>query len=110
MSGRLPTHVVVGSLLRRVNDAGGLAVVRARGDADAGGVLWVIDAPAGGRVLERGPTLDDCAAMVESHRLGDAESTEAYWRRRRARDPDLWVVELNIAEAERLVAETVATR
>jgi hypothetical protein len=31
----------------------------------------------------------------------------AYWRRRRERDPDLWVIELDIAEAERFAAETI---
>jgi hypothetical protein len=31
-----------------------------------------------------------------------------YWRRRRARDPDLWVIELDIAQAERFAAETMS--
>ncbi|MBN9940404.1 DUF1491 family protein, partial [Listeria monocytogenes] len=32
-----------------------------------------------------------------------------YWRRRRDRDPDLWVVELDIPSAERFAAETIAS-
>jgi hypothetical protein len=38
MTRRLPTHLLVAALIRRVNDAGGIAVVRARGDADAGAI------------------------------------------------------------------------
>ena len=30
-----------------------------------------------------------------------------YWRGRRAKDPDLWVVELTVADGERFVAETI---
>ena len=36
MTARLPTQLVVGALLRRVNDAGGIAMVRARGEAQGG--------------------------------------------------------------------------
>jgi hypothetical protein len=79
VSTRLPTHLVVGALLRRVNDAGGMAVVLARGDAQTGGLLD--STPSG--------AIDD------------------YWRRRRAGDPDLWVIELDIADGERFAAETI---
>jgi hypothetical protein len=33
-----------------------------------------------------------------------------YCRRRRARDPDLWVIELDSPEAERFTAETILPR
>lgn len=102
MSARLAAGVAVSALLRRVNDAGGLGVVRARGDADAGGVLVIVDEADGPRALERGLGPNGMPALVEARRGDDLEE---WWRRRRARDPDLWVVELNIVEAERLVAE-----
>ena len=37
----------------------------------------------------------------------DPFAVSDYWQRRRSRDPDLWVVELDIASAERFAAETI---
>lgn len=105
MSGRLPTSVVVGALLRRVNDAGGMGMVLAKGDAQAGGVLvCLVERDRTARVLERGIDASGAVALIESHRSAEPE---AYWQRRRARDPDLWVVELDIPSAERFAAETI---
>jgi hypothetical protein len=88
MSGRLPSGVLVSALLRRVNDAGGFGAVMAKGDAQGGAILVIaVDKGAPPRLLERG--------------IGP------YWRRRRARDPDLWVIEVDIAAAERFAAETI---
>ena len=39
--------------------------------------------------------------------LADEAAVSAYWQRRRSFDSDLWVVELNIADAERFAAETM---
>ena len=107
MSDRLPTHLVVGALLRRVNDVGGTAMVRAKGDAQSGGILILADdrsSPV--RVLERNFDFDGQANLTESV---PSDGAETYWRRRRERDPDLWVIELDIPEAERFAAETIAS-
>ena len=100
MSDRLPSGLLVSALLRRVNDSGGLGVVRARGDAQGGGVLLLL----GDRALERGIGPDGGTALIESRR---GEDLDDYWRRRRQRDPDLWVVELDSPLAERFAAETL---
>ncbi len=105
MSDRLPTHLVVSALLRRVNDAGGMAMVRARGDAAAGAVLVLIDGE--GRALERGIGPYGRAALIEARAATATEPLDDYWRRRRARDPDLWVVELGISGAESIAAEAL---
>ncbi len=106
MTGRLPAHLVVGALLRRVNDAGGFAVVRARGDADAGAILVLLERES--RLLERAIGLDGTDVLVVSGPAADsAESPDEYWQRRRSRDPDLWVVALDIADGERFAAETI---
>lgn len=97
---------MVGALLRRVNDAGGLAVVRARGDADAGAILLVLEQE--NRLVERAVDFDGNDTLVPvGPTPGSAESPDDYWQRRRRRDPDLWVVALDIAGGERFAAETI---
>ncbi len=105
MSERLPTHLLVAALLRQVNDAGGMAMVRARGDAGGGAVLVLLEAE--GRAVERGVGADGRPALIEARAAGNAEPLDDYWRRRRMRDPDLWVVELSIAGAEAIAAEAL---
>jgi hypothetical protein len=107
MSDRLPSGVLVSAMLRRANDGGGMGMVLAKGDPQAGGIL-VVASERGGpeRLLERGIGPDGRAALIDSTPTGDPVG---YWRRRRQRDPDLWVIELNVAEAERLVAETIGS-
>jgi len=110
MDGRLPSGMLVTALLRRMNDSGGMGMVLAKGDPQGGGILViVIDADPitshrRERVLERGLGPDGKTAMIESTPANDILS---YWQRRRARDPDLWVVELDGAAAERFTAETI---
>ena len=108
MSDRLPSAMLVSAMLRRVNDAGGLAVVRAKGDAQGGAILILLDdrgrAP---RVVERGFGSDGRAVLIDSTPSDSEHGWEDYWRRRRSRDPDLWVIELDIADAERFAAETM---
>ena len=108
MTTRLPTHLAVGALLRRVNDSGGLAVVRASGEPQGGAVLILIAEGRGLRAVERMRGLDDRDMLVAAGPLNaEPAAIEDYWRNRRRRDPDLWVVELDVPHAERFVAETI---
>ena len=105
MSGRLPSGVLVSALLRRVNDAGGFGAVMAKGDPQGGAILVIaVDKGDPPRLLERGLGPDGRTVMIDST---PAEDPDGYWRRRRARDPDLWVIEVDIAAAERFAAETI---
>ncbi|WP_294233523.1 DUF1491 family protein [uncultured Sphingomonas sp.] len=105
MDGRLPSHMLVSALLRRMNDSGGMGMVLAKGDAQGGGILVIAIGPdRTARVLERGLDLDGRTVLIDSTPANDILS---YWRRRRARDPDLWVIELDGAAAERFTAETI---
>lgn len=109
MTGRLPAGLTVSALVRRTGEEGGFAAVRARGDAEAGAILVVAPQRGGGaQVFERGvgPS-GDPALMAVLASQATADDAEDYWRRRRARDPDLWVVELDVPDAERLIAETM---
>lgn len=105
MSDRLPSGVLVSALLRRVNDAGGFGAVMAKGDAQGGAILvMALERGADAKLLERGIGADGRVALIDST---PSEDIEGYWRRRRARDPDLWVVEVDVAGAERFAAETI---
>lgn len=108
MSDRLPTSLLASALIRRVHDAGGFAAVRAKGDPQSGALLLLaLDRGGGARVLERGLGPRGEPAPIDSTPSDpSAESIEDYWRRRRKRDPDLWVIELDSPDAERFAAET----
>lgn len=109
---RLASGLLVNALVRRVNAAGGSAMVLARGEAEAGAIL-VLAVERGGdpRFFERGIGFDGTPALVRSGpaEMADESAISDYWRRRRSRDPDLWVIELDIAGAERFAAETLAS-
>jgi hypothetical protein len=108
---RLATGVLVNALIRRANSAGGSAMVLARGDATAGAILLLlIERGAHPRFAERGLGPDGRPALIPAGPSEFADDTEvtAYWHRRRARDSDLWVIELDIADGERFAAETIA--
>ena len=104
MSERLPTRLLVSALLRRINDAGGFGTVLARGDAQAGAVLVVAVEAGTTRLLERGIGPDGRVGLIDTT---PAQDPAGYWQRRRQRDPDLWVIELDIAGAPRFAAETL---
>lgn len=107
---RLASGLVVGALVRRVNGAGGSAMVLAKGEAEAGAILVLaLERGADPRFFERGIGPDGVPALVRSGpaEMAGEEAVSGYWQRRRSRDPDLWVVELDIAGAERFAAETM---
>ena len=85
-------------------------MVLARGDADAGGIL-VLTLDRGGdpHFWERGfgPKGDMVLVAAGPSALEDAQAVGDYWQRRRSRDRDLWVIELDIADAQRFAAETL---
>lgn len=109
MSARLTARMLAGALMRRVQAEGGSATVLAKGDEIAGAML-LICADRGGyrQILERMPTLDGGSQWqpVGPGAEGTQEEVDAYLARRRRSDPDLWLIELDIAQAERFAAET----
>ncbi|MFC3578649.1 DUF1491 family protein [Sphingomonas hylomeconis] len=109
MSARLPSSVLVGALLRRANDSGGMGMMLARGEP-TGGAILVVALENGGnpRMLERGIGPDGKVALLISPQpVEDPAALTHYWQRRRKNDPDLWVVELDSPFAERFAAETI---
>jgi hypothetical protein len=107
MAQRLASAVLVSALLRRAQDEGGNGAVLAKGDPTAGAIA-VILAVRGARacLLERLLQPDGCYAWQESARSAQGEEEfRALLERRRKHDPDLWIVELDVASAERFAAE-----
>lgn len=111
MTARLTSRMLVSALIRRVEQAGGTAAVIARGDATAGAILLVC-AERGRveRLLERVSDLDGGSRWVRCgpEDIENEQQISEYFDRRRRNDPDLWVVELTVAQAERFAAETIA--
>jgi hypothetical protein len=101
----------VGAILRRSDAEGGFATILRRGDRERGSLLLLV----GSRglhtaCLERVLTLDGTYAW---QRVGPGESASSaeiadFLARRTRFDEDLWAIELDIAEAERFIAETTA--
>ena len=110
--GRLSSAVEASGLVRRIEAAGDFAAILKRGDPDRGALLLVIRS-RGRHVgcLERMPALD---GAYRWHSVGPGESSSSdeiddFLAKRARFDADSWVIELDIAEAERFIAETTLT-
>jgi hypothetical protein len=105
-SERIAAHLEVAGLIRAVQAAGGFATVLATGERDAGTILVVCYSRAGSSAAyERMPQADGTRRWTLS-RKQDAEKPQEfseYCRRRHEQDRDLWVVELDIPDAERFI-------
>ena len=107
---RLTSRFLVDLLLRRTESAGGFATVLAKGDEHSGVILiQCADRGQPGPLLERRFSSQGhyiCEAVVPAD--SDDESRANYQDRRRKADPDMWLIELDIADAPQLVAEWAA--
>ncbi|MCV0383236.1 MAG: DUF1491 family protein [Erythrobacter sp.] len=104
---RLPAYLEVQGMIRAVESAGGFATVISKGERDAGTIL-ILTSERGGnaRFWERMPQLDGSRKFT-CVREQDTENTQQfsdYLDRRKAQDPDSWLVELEIANPERFIA------
>ncbi|QGP80315.1 DUF1491 family protein [Sphingobium sp. CAP-1] len=102
--------MLVGALRRRVTAAGGFATILVKGDEISGVILvQTLEKGLESGLFERVPNLDGGYALM---RCGPApteglEAMAQYIARRRRSDPDLWIIELDIPEAERFAVETI---
>jgi hypothetical protein len=108
MPPRLASSVLVTGLMRLAEQSGGFGAVLAKGDASAGAVIVVLmEHGRGTRILERILQPDGRYAWQDTGgRAGDsADELRTFLERRLRFDPDLWLVELDVASAERFAAE-----
>jgi len=107
VSGRLASSVLVSALIRRAQDEGGFGAVLARGDSTAGAIAVVLtERGVRARFLERLLQPDGSYAWEASARPLESDADfQALLDRRRKYDPDLWILELDVASCERFAAE-----
>ncbi len=101
--------MLVSALIRRVGSEGGNAVIVAKGDPTAGSILLIcmekgIRTAFRERLLGGGDAYE--WAPVGPGPEASEDMVAAWLERRRKGDPDLWVVELDIPNAQRFAAET----
>jgi hypothetical protein len=106
---RLPAKLEVSGLVRRVETEGGFATIVHKGDAEGGSLLLVVSSR--GRYFACLERILGVAGTYEWRSAGPPESSgstdlQAFLAKRTRFDPDLWVLELDIADPERFIAET----
>ena len=102
---RLASRVRVDALIRRVGSAGGFGTVLARGDDEAGAIA-VVTRESGQEAL-RAAVLG-AGGRYEFVELARGEAILPWIEKARRRDPDLWVIELDIPQAGQFVAEMLS--
>ncbi|MEQ9815784.1 MAG: DUF1491 family protein [Azospirillaceae bacterium] len=94
---RLPTHLIVSAALGRCNTEAVPAYVVKRGEAMGGLVLLKLDLLDGSsRLLVQSRDLDGHVVWMPAGKGGTMAEADArdYIARATARDPDLWVIEI----------------
>jgi hypothetical protein len=111
VSARLPAGLEVSAILRLAESQGGYPMVLAKGEPDGGTILLVTTCRGEASTLyERMPALDGSRSFVATKRE-DPENRQdfsEYLARRRRQDPDIWLIEVDIADPERFVAQIAA--
>ena len=104
----LASHMLISLLIRRVSAAGGFATVVRKGDRDAGAILILCTENGGNPViLEPRSTLRGGREWVPTGPPPDSDIglQTQYFDRRMRNDPDIWILELDIAMAAQFAVE-----
>lgn len=110
MSERLPATLEATALMRRVESAGGFAMVAKRGDPDRGAlILLIAERGAPVALVERrmGPDFHYDWVITARPQSANREKFRETIENSTRFDPDCWIIELDIADAERFIAETI---
>jgi hypothetical protein len=109
MSDRLPANIEASAILRRAEAFGGFGAILRKGDPDRGALILLL-AQRGVHFacLERSLGPDGQYDWRRAGPVAGSDATEVgEWTRKRVRfDEDLWLIDLDIADPERFIAET----
>lgn len=94
-------------MIRMVEAAGGFAMVTSKGERDAGTILILtIYRGENAELFERMPQLDGSRPFVPT-KTQDTENPREiykYLEKRKRQDPDIWILEADIADGARFIA------
>lgn len=103
---RIKTNIWLGALRRRVEAAGGFATIIAKGEPDAGAVVLLLRGESGRTTALSRVNMGDGKVswqpLYEDREDGDVAAREVLEKRRKF-DPDLWIVELDVADPGRFI-------
>jgi len=112
LSERLPAKLEAAAFMRRIESEGGFATLIQRGDPDRGAItLLVSEKGRIAAVLERqmDASYNYRWAILSADRPFDAAVWREFLEKKRKFDPDFWAIELDVADAQRFIAETTAS-
>lgn len=112
MSDRLTSQLLVGALIRRAQQQGGTAMVLSKGEQISGTILvQVVDRGRNISFFERLTALNGTVQLISCGPQDSVQEAEIsqYIDRRLRGDPDIWVIELDVAGAEQLAADILCT-
>ena len=111
MTERLPAHLEAAAIMRRAEAEGGFAAVLKKGDPDRGALTLIFrERGAIHGLLERelGADFTYQWALKEVAEESGSDSLDELIARKARFDADSWLIELDIAEPERFIAETTS--
>lgn len=104
---RLPAHLEVAAMIRLAESQGGFATVLARGERDAGTILLLTMYRGENATLyERMPQLDGTRIFTptKTEDIENKQEFSDYLARRKRQDPDIWLIEADVADAQQFIA------
>jgi hypothetical protein len=102
---RLAAGVEASALLARARDLGGFGTILRRGDAERGSLILVVAERGEARSVMQRLLQRSGSYEWEGRKFADSRSLEQHLAKARDRDPDLWLIELDVPSAERFIAE-----
>lgn len=108
MAEKIASHMLINGLIRCVEADGGFAAVLRKGDNISGTILiQTVQNGTDPKLFERIRDISGkfVLGQIATKYSGSSEELRLYIDRRCQSDPDLWVLELDVANAERLAAD-----